>query len=117
RDADAKLGSGQKNDKPVMVSVKGEEIYKLKKQVVNALILESRLLFAINSGEEPDGFYYTYNLGRMHNYGHKPKDTAKDKLAKADLILGRRISEATFSVYKAKEPDEYLLLLSNMHTA
>ncbi|MFO5736368.1 hypothetical protein, partial [Klebsiella pneumoniae] len=57
-----------------------------------------------------------YNLGRMHNYGHKPKDTAKDKLAKADLILGRRISEATFSVYKANEPDEYLQLLINMHT-
>ncbi|BDR26951.1 ribonuclease [Pseudomonas phage 9Ps-7B] len=115
-DANAKLGSGQNNDKPVMVSVKGEEINKLKKQVVNPLILESRLLFAINSGEEPDGFYYTYNLGRMHNYGHKPKDTAKDKLAKADLILGRRISEATFSVYKANEPDEYLQLLINMHT-
>ncbi|MFO5836887.1 hypothetical protein ACLBSM_32880, partial [Klebsiella pneumoniae] len=45
-----------------------------------------------------------------------PKATAKDKLAKADLILGRRISEATFSVYKANEPDEYLQLLINMHT-
>ncbi|MFO5452967.1 hypothetical protein ACLBO7_30925, partial [Klebsiella pneumoniae] len=42
-DANAKLGSGQNNDKPVMVSVKGEEINKLKKQVVNPLILESRL--------------------------------------------------------------------------
>ncbi|MFO5736311.1 hypothetical protein, partial [Klebsiella pneumoniae] len=48
-DANAKLGSGQNNDKPVMVSVKGEEINKLKKQVVNPLILESSLLFAINS--------------------------------------------------------------------
>ncbi|MFO5701881.1 hypothetical protein ACLBSN_32450, partial [Klebsiella pneumoniae] len=68
--------------------------------LVNTLIVRSSLLFAFNTGEEPDGFYYTYNLGRMHNYGHKPKDTAKDKLAKADLILGRRISEATFSVDK-----------------
>ncbi|MFO5695657.1 hypothetical protein ACLBP9_31340, partial [Klebsiella pneumoniae] len=41
-DANANLGSGQNNDKPVMVSVKGEEINKLKKQVVNPLILESR---------------------------------------------------------------------------
>ncbi|MFO5615161.1 hypothetical protein ACLBQC_31875, partial [Klebsiella pneumoniae] len=70
----------------------------LRKHVVYPLILESRLLFAINTGEEPDGFYYTYNLGRMHNYGHKAKDTAKDKLAKADLILGRRISDASFSL-------------------
>ncbi|MFO5689442.1 hypothetical protein, partial [Klebsiella pneumoniae] len=36
-DANAKLGSGQNNGKPVMVSVKGEEINKLKKQVVNPL--------------------------------------------------------------------------------
>ncbi|MFO5546913.1 hypothetical protein ACLBPS_29515, partial [Klebsiella pneumoniae] len=77
---------------------------------------ESTPRYAITAGEERDGFYYIYNLGRMHNYGHKPKDTAKDKLTKADLILGRRISEATFSVYKPNEPDEYLQLLINMHT-
>lgn len=92
----------------------GEEINKVKKIQLNPLILESRLIFPTQE-DEVVKYYYTYNLGRLHGFGTKPKDTAKDKLAKADLLLGRRMSEATYSVYKAEEPDEYLELLKGLH--
>lgn len=114
-DVNAVRGGGAESAKPVQVSVAGEKVTKLKKKPVSPLLLETRLVFGINSGEEPNGCYYTYNLGRMHNAGFKPRDTAKDKLAKADLLFGRRISEATFSVYKAKEADEYLEGLKKLH--
>lgn len=115
-DVNALRGGGAKSSKPVQVNVEAVEINKLKKKPVTPLVLETRLLFGINSGVEADGFYYSYNLGRMHNAGARPKDTAKDKLAKADLLLGRRISEATFCVYKANSPDEYFESLITMHT-
>uniref|UniRef100_A0AB39CDA9 ribonuclease H n=1 Tax=Pseudomonas phage RVTF4 TaxID=3236931 RepID=A0AB39CDA9_9VIRU len=115
-DANALLGGGHEaKAPPVEVKQAGEKINKLKKQPVNPLVMESRLLFGFNTGEEPDGYYYMYNLGRMHNYGHKPQDTPKDKLAKADLLVGRPISEATFGVYKAYEPDSYLEELIGLH--
>lgn len=110
------LRGGAGGAKPTQVNVEAVEINKLKKKPIVPLVLETRLLFGINSGIEADGFYYSYNLGRMHNAGARPRDTAKDKLAKADLLLGRRISEATFCVYKANEPDDYFESLIEMHT-
>ncbi|BEG72426.1 ribonuclease H [Pseudomonas phage PA1C] len=110
------LRGGGASVTPKTVKVEGDAINKLKKVQMNPLILESRLLFGINSGKPSDGTYYMYNLGSMHNAGHRPRDTAKDKLAKADLLLGRRISEATFGVYKSREPDEYLENLIELHT-
>lgn len=115
-DVNAVRGGGAESSKPVQVKVDGEKITKLKKKPVSPLLLETRMVFGINSGKEEDGIYYTYNLGRMHNAGFKPRDTAKDKLAKADLLFGRRIAEATFGVYKAKELDEYLESLKKLHT-
>lgn len=115
-DVNALRGGGSASSKPTQVNVEAVEINKLKKKPVTPLILETRLLFGINTGVKADGFYYSYNLGRMHNAGARPKDTAKDKLEKADLLLGRRISEATFGVYKANEPDEYFETLIEMHT-
>ncbi|AEH03601.1 ribonuclease [Pseudomonas phage PhiPA3] len=115
-DINALRGGGSKTAEPVQVVVEGDAINKLKKKPVSPLIMESRLLFMINSGKPHDGFYYMYNLGRMHNAGLRPKDTAKDKLAKSDLLLGRRISEATFGVYKANEAEEYIEELIKIHT-
>lgn len=106
---------GTPPSKPVTLTQDGVKVNKLKKKPVSPLILETRMVFGINSGKEPDGYYYTYNLGRMHNAGHKPRDTAKDKLAKSDLLFGRRIAEATYCVYKANEPDEYLEEIQKLH--
>lgn len=114
-DVNAARGGGCATTTPVEVKQDGAKVNKLKKKPVSPLILETRMIFGINSGKEPDGYYYTYNLGRMHNAGHKPRDTAKDKLAKSDLLFGRRISEATYCVYKAKEPDEYLEHIQQLH--
>lgn len=115
-DVNALRGGGAVTDTPKMVKVEGAVINKPKKVQMNPLVLESRLLFGINSGKPSDGTYYMYGLGGMHNAGARPRDTPKDKLAKSDLLLGRRISEATFGVYKALEPDEYLENLIELHT-
>lgn len=114
-DVNAARGGGCAPDATVEVKQDGAKVNKLKKIAVSPLILETRMIFGINSGKEPDGYYYTYNLGRMHNAGHKPRDTAKDKLAKSDLLFGRRIAEATYCVYKANELDEYLEHIQKLH--
>lgn len=114
-DVNAARGGGCAPNETIEVKQEGEKVNKLKKKPVSPLILETRMIFGINSGKAPDGYYYTYNLGRMHNAGHKPRDTAKDKLAKSDLLFGRRISEATYCVYKAKELDEYLEHIQKLH--
>jgi ribonuclease HI len=116
-DVNAARGGGCAPDATVEVKQDGAKVNKLKKIAVSPLILETRMVFGINSGKEPDGYYYTYNLGRMHNAGHKPRDTAKDKLAKSDLLFGRRIAEATYCVYKANEPDEYLEHIQKLHAS
>lgn len=114
-DVNAARGGGCAPNATVEVKQDGAKVNKLKKKAVSPLILETRMIFGINSGHEPDGYYYTYSLGRMHNAGHKPRDTAKDKLSKSDLLFGRRISDATYCVYKAKELDEYLEQLQKLH--
>lgn len=114
-DVNAARGGGCAPNAVVEVKQDGEKVNKLKKKPVSPLLLETRMIFGINTGKEPDGYYYTYSLGRMHNAGHKPRDTAKDKLAKSDLLFGRRISEASYCVYKANELDEYLETLQKLH--
>lgn len=115
-DVNAVRGGCGTSVEPIQVKLAADKVNKLKKKPISPLLLETRMVFGINSGLVADGVYYTYNLGRMHNAGSKPRDTAKDKLAKADLLFGRRISEATFSVYKAKELDEYLESIKQIHT-
>lgn len=115
-DQNAIRGGGAQSSAPVQVKLDGEKVTKLKKKPVSPMLLETRMVFGINSDQVTNGVYYTYNLGRMHNAGFKPRDTAKDKLAKADLLFGRRIAEATFGVYKAKEIDDYLETLKQIHT-
>lgn len=83
---------------------------------VNPLLLRSRLLF--DALEEPklDGNYYCmYSLGRAHNYGHKQHDSTLEKIAKTDIILGRRLSEACYTVVKLPEKDLYLEALKDNH--
>lgn len=116
-DINAALGGGCKTTAPVEVKQEGAKVNKLKKIAVSPLILETRMVFGINTGREPDGYYYTYNLGRMHNAGHKPRDTAKDKLAKSDLLFGRRIAEASYCVYKSNGLDEYLESIQKLHAS
>lgn len=115
-DINAIRGGGSTSSEPTQVKLEADKVNKLKKKPISPLLLETRMVFGINSGLIADGIYYTYNLGRMHNAGFKPRDTAKDKLAKADLLFGRRIAEATYCVYKAKALDEYLETLKQLHT-
>lgn len=113
--ADMNALRGRESIEDRLYETDGIVVNKVKKIQLNPLILESRLLFPTKEPADTP-YYYTYNLGTLHSFGIVAnKDSAKEKLAKADLILGRRIAEATFSVYKADEPEEYLDLLKNLH--
>lgn len=84
-------------------------VYPAKLPDVNPLFLRSRLLF--DAYEEPElggNYYCMYSLGRAHNYGHKQHDSTLEKIAKTDIILGRRLSEACYTVVKLPEKDAYL---------
>src|SRR5690606_17521675 len=96
------------------VSVYAKPVNEKKLPDPNPLLLRSRLLFDASSDLDLD-YYYMYSLGRAHSYGHKQHDTVLEKLAKTDLILGRRLSEAVFSILKVREKDPYLEELMANH--
>jgi ribonuclease HI len=80
------------------------------------LIMRKRVLTCIGPDAPPaDNYYYMYHLRRGHTYGQKQGDSAKDRMLKTDLILGRRIAEATFGVFKANEPEVYIETLRRYH--
>lgn len=86
---------------------------------INPLVLKTRLLFNMGYQREVvenKHYYYLYQLGRMATYGHKQHDTTKDRHDKTDLLLGRRIADATFCVMQVNEPDRDLEGLIELHT-
>lgn len=91
------------------------EINKVKKIDISPLILETRLLFSTVEPDNAKLTYYSYNLGRLHAAGISQKHSAKQKLVLSDLLIGRRISEATLSVYKTKEPEDYMDFIKELH--
>lgn len=115
-DVNARIGSGGVIE-PYFVTSPAEG-YHNAKPVVNPLFMKSRMMFGIN-GEphhnEKGVFYYQYQLGRLHNYGHKQDDTKLQRLQKTDLLLGRRLSDATFCVVCLDTPDTYLDQLMTLH--
>lgn len=112
--ADINAYRGTQTPKGRVFETSADSINRLKKIDINPLILETRLLFS-KPNEGPDYTYYSYNLGRLHNYGFKSGEKPKSKLRKSDLLLGRRISEATFSVLKTHIREDYLEDLMESH--
>lgn len=114
-DMNAKMGSAKIGPDSInFLTTQGQH----KPQVeVNPLMPKWRMLFQVDEKREREGWYYFYTLGRGHTYGHKQGDTPRDKMIKTDLILGRRLAEASFCVYKAKEPEAYLEQLIDHHCA
>ena len=111
----ALLGSAYKTEKKLIMYDDVVQANKLEPS--NPLLQRSRLLFDASAAlPESEGNYYCmYSLGRAHSYGHKQTDNALDKIAKTDLILGRRLAEATFSILKTRERDQYLEELMENH--
>jgi ribonuclease HI len=116
-DENSVLGGGTKTAVPKEVQLEADSVEKLKKTPVHPLMLESRLMFSVTQGPTFDGYYHMYNLGRSHNYGSKPRDTKVDKLMKADLLHGRRISDATFGVFKPLAAEPYLEDVIALHNS
>lgn len=114
-DRNALLASAYVTERVVNRSVDVFQANKL--EAVNPLLMRSRLLF--DAFEEPkftEGNYYCmYSLGRAHNYGHKQHDTTIDKIAKTDIILGRRLAEAAFCILKTKESDPLIEAFKDNH--
>lgn len=114
-DRNALRGIGLETDIPVMAATKGVVINKLKKVQEDPLILETRMLFEASNNRQVSNTYYFYDLAKNSIPAPRPSDTKKDALVKVDLLLGRRISDATYCVYIAEEPIEYLDLLMDIH--
>lgn len=116
-DLNARTGSGQIVEPQVHRTA--PEGYHNPKVETNPLFMKTRMLFNLGGPEhrtESGCYYYQYQLGRMQTYGHKQHDTQKDRHNKTDLLLGRRIADATFCVIKLPEPDDYLETLIEYHT-
>lgn len=116
-DLNARTGSGGDTER-YEVSNPAEGYHKPKTDA-NPLILKSRMLFNMGGTSEDDAddghYYYLYQLGRYSSYGHKKEDTKIERQNKNDLLLGRRIAEATFCVLKTPEEDSYLESLKHYH--
>lgn len=116
-DVNAKTGSGNRKAEPVTV-LTDPEGYHNPKVDANPLFMKTRMLFNLGGPDhrtETGAFYYQYQLGRMGTYGHKQHDSQKERHNKTDLLLGRRIADATFCVIKLPEPDAYLETLMELH--
>lgn len=112
-DTNARMGSAKVG--PDSLAISSPQGHHKPQVEVNPLIPKWRMLFQIGEDRVKDNTYYMYSLSRGHTYGHKQGDSARDKMIKTDLILGRRLAEAAFCVYKAKEPEEYLEKLIDHH--
>ncbi len=80
----------------------------IKYEDLNPLVQKQRLLFKTDTdykNEKGQHIYYTFSLGEMRNYGIKQDDSTLEKLNKTDIIVGRRISDAFFSVCILNEED------------
>ncbi|MNF42641.1 Ribonuclease HI [compost metagenome] len=114
-DGNALLGSAYRTEK---VSVTYTEIQQANKiDAPNPLLQRTRLLFDVSGSMPLDAgnYYCMYSLGRAHSYGHKQTDSTLEKIAKTDLILGRRLAEAVFCILKTPERDPYLEELMDNH--
>lgn len=114
-DGNALLGSAYRTDK-VVVSY-NEIVQANKIDAANPLLQRTRLLFDVAAPLPPEAgnYYCMYSLGRAHTYGHKQTDSTLEKIAKTDMILGRRLAEAVFCVLKTPERDPYLEELMDNH--
>ncbi|MND96330.1 hypothetical protein D3C80_886170 [compost metagenome] len=100
------------------MSVTYTEIQQANKiDAPNPLLQRTRLLFDVSGSMPLDAgnYYCMYSLGRAHSYGHKQTDSTLEKIAKTDLILGRRLAEAVFCILKTPERDPYLEELMDNH--
>jgi ribonuclease HI len=118
--ADANAKTASKSQRRYRFKESPAEEYTAKLPDANPLIMKTRMLFNMGGDgktERPEtNSYYFYQLGRMQTYGVKQHDTVIDRHNKSDLLLGRRIADATFCVFQPPKPDEFLESLMEMHS-
>lgn len=115
-DSNARLGSG--NFDTSHFATHAPEDYHTQTLEINPLNLRTRLLFntEIKQEQNPQRLYHIYRLGRLQNYGYKPDDKLRERHDKTDLLLGRRISDACFTVLQLPEHDAFLEQLKDHHS-
>jgi len=118
--ADANAKTASKSQRRYRFKETPAEEYAAKLPDANPLIMKTRMLFNMGGDgttERPESnTYYLYQLGRMQTYGVKQHDTVIERHNKSDLLLGRRIADATFCVLQTPEQDEFLESLMEMHS-
>jgi ribonuclease HI len=118
--ADANAKTASKSQRRYRFKESPAAEYAAKLPETNPLIMKMRMLFNIGGEgeiEKPEQkTYYFYQLGRMQTYGIKQHDTVVERHNKSDLLLGRRIADATFCVLQPPTSDEFLESLMEMHS-
>lgn len=117
--ADGNAKTGAKSQRDRVYHENTAEEYAKAPEEANPLTMKTRMLFNLGNtpSESTDGsrHYYQYQLGRMQTYGMKQHDTVIDRHNKSDLLLGRRIADATFCVLRVNEPDPFLESVIDLH--
>ncbi len=115
-DLAARAGSGTE---PEFFSYVSEpEGYHKPKLDVSDLILKKWLVFDVSQPEvNEDGhhYYHMFNLNSSNAYGKKKEDSLRTRHSKTATLFGRRMSDATFTILRTKEPDEHLETLKELH--
>lgn len=114
-DGNAKIGSSGITEQVFIVNTVEDYTKESIATETDPLVTKTRMLFNIGAQRELEPTYYCYGLGSSNNYGHKQTDSKMDKNRKTDLLLGKRISDAFFSVVKLNEPDVFLDSLIARH--
>lgn len=114
-DGNAKIGSSGITEQVFFITSLEEYTKESIAVETDPLITKTRLLFNIGAQRPLESTYYCYGLGSSNNYGHKQTDSKMDKNRKTDLLLGKRISDAFFSVVKLNEHDLFLDSLIRRH--
>lgn len=117
-DLNARVGSSRNEPKGHVIESPALKYHNVDVES-SPLIIRTRMLFNVEEKPDPEGHhvYYTYQLGRSQTYGYKKEDTVDTRHAKSDLLLGKRIPDATFCVSILKEPERLLDILKAAHTA
>lgn len=115
-DQAARSGSGTEPD--FFAYVSKPEGYHKPKININDLIVKKWLVFDVSEPEAIDDghhYYHFFNLNSNNAYGKKKEDSLRSRHQKTATLFGRRMSDATFTIFRCKEPETHLETLKELH--
>lgn len=116
--ADLAARSGSGTEGVFFAYVSHPDGYHKPKIDASDLILKKWLVFDVGAHEESDdgfSYYHFFTLNSNNSYGKKKEDSLRTKHSKTATLFGRRMSDATFVIFRNKEPEPHLETLKELH--